>query len=87
VHATLTGVTTAYDATGRRLGTVMGTDRRGVEIIDVPLARRNTPYARYGDWLPAAAAGYLLGLAAVVALRRTRQDRALSRATRAPGPP
>jgi len=87
VHATLTGVTTAYDATGRRLGTVMGTDRRGVEIIDVPLARRNTPYARYGDWLPAAAAGYLLGLAAAVALRRARQDRALSRATRAPGPP
>jgi apolipoprotein N-acyltransferase len=87
VHSTLTGVTTAYDATGRRLGTVMGTNQRGVEIIDLPLTARNTPYARYGDWPPAAAAGYLLGLAAAVALRRTRQDRALSRATRASGPP
>jgi apolipoprotein N-acyltransferase len=65
----------------------MGTNQRGVEIIDLPLTARNTPYARYGDWPPAAAAGYLLGLAAAVALRRTRQDRALSRATRASGPP
>ncbi|HEX2498669.1 MAG TPA: apolipoprotein N-acyltransferase [Actinomycetes bacterium] len=87
MHSTLTGVTTAYDATGRRLGTVMGTDQRGVEIINVPLALRHTPYVRYGGWLPAAAAGYLLGLAAAVALRRTRQDRALSRASRTPGPP
>ena len=86
VHTTLTGVTTAYDATGRRLGTVMGTDQRGVEIIDVSLASRSTPYVRYGGWLPVAAAGYLLGLAAAVAIRRTRQVRALSRATRAPGP-
>jgi len=87
VHSTLTGVTTAYDATGRRLGSVIGTDQRGVEIIDVPLASRNTPYVRYGDWLPAAAAGYLLGLAVAVVLRRTGRDRALSRAAETPGPP
>lgn len=89
VHSTLTGVTTAYDPTGRRLGSVMGTDERGVEVVDVPLASRTTPYVRYGDWLPAAAAGYLLGLLVAgltLAVGRERQDRASPRATGTPDP-
>jgi len=89
VHATLSGVTTAYDPTGRRLGVLMGTSVRGVRVVDVPLVTRSTPYVRFGEWLPIAAAAYLAGLAAASALARVRpqQDRASSESTRMPGPP
>ncbi|MCI0687027.1 MAG: apolipoprotein N-acyltransferase, partial [Sporichthyaceae bacterium] len=83
VHSTLTGVTTAYDATGKRLGTVMGTAERGVQVIEVPLAARDTPYTRLGNWAPAVAAGYLIGLAALASYRRSR---APSGPTRVLGP-
>jgi len=44
---------------------------------------------RYGEWLPIAAAAYLVGLAAASAFARVRpqQDRASPESTRVPGPP
>jgi len=86
VHSTLTGVTTAYDATGKRLGRVMGTTERGVQVIEMPLATRDTLYTRFGNWVPAVAAGYLIGLAAIGGYLRTRRSRAPSGPTRMPGP-
>jgi apolipoprotein N-acyltransferase len=50
VHATLTGVSAVYDASGRRVGSWLGTDSSSARVYDVPLARGVTPYVRFGDW-------------------------------------
>ncbi|MGW0578919.1 apolipoprotein N-acyltransferase, partial [Streptomyces sp. NPDC002920] len=50
VHATLTGVSAVYDASGRRVGPWLGTDASTTAVYDVPLADGVTPYVRYGDW-------------------------------------
>ncbi|MGW2567999.1 apolipoprotein N-acyltransferase [Streptomyces sp. NPDC001537] len=50
VHATLTGVSAVYGASGQRLGSWMGTSSSAAAIYDVPLAHGTTPYVRYGDW-------------------------------------
>ncbi|MFF8972602.1 apolipoprotein N-acyltransferase [Streptomyces sp. NPDC014995] len=62
VHATLTGVSAVYDASGRRLGSWLGTDASTTAVYEVPLTEGVTPYVRFGDW-PAHAA--LVVLAAV----------------------
>ncbi|MFF4253504.1 apolipoprotein N-acyltransferase [Streptomyces sp. NPDC001663] len=50
VHATLTGVSAVYDASGHRIGSWLGTSDSASVVYDIPLAHGVTPYARYGDW-------------------------------------
>ncbi|MDL2078052.1 apolipoprotein N-acyltransferase [Streptomyces sp. GXMU-J15] len=50
VHATLTGVSAVYDASGTRVGDWVGTDARTARVFDVPLATGTTVYVRFGDW-------------------------------------
>jgi apolipoprotein N-acyltransferase len=49
VHAGLSGVSSAFDARGRKLGWLPDADR-GVLVVDVPLDSRTTFYERLGDW-------------------------------------
>ena len=49
VHAGLSGVSSAFDARGRKLGWLPDADR-GVLVVDVPLDSRTTFYDRLGDW-------------------------------------
>ncbi|WP_109749239.1 apolipoprotein N-acyltransferase [Mycolicibacterium elephantis] len=50
VHAATSGVSSAFDADGRRLGWLEAADR-GVAVVDVPLNSRTTGYQRFGDWV------------------------------------
>jgi apolipoprotein N-acyltransferase len=70
VQAAISGVSAAFDARGRRLAWQPAT-WRGAAVVEVPLSRERTAYARAGDWLPVAC-GLALAAAAVVALRRRR---------------
>ncbi|MCV7038671.1 apolipoprotein N-acyltransferase [Mycolicibacterium moriokaense] len=49
VHAGLSGVSSAFDARGHRLGWLPATER-GVLVVDVPLGSRSTLYDKFGDW-------------------------------------
>jgi apolipoprotein N-acyltransferase len=73
VQAAISGVSAAFDADGRRLAWYP-TGWRGAAVIAVPLARGETPYDRWRDWLPRACCG-LLGLAALAALTAARSGR------------
>ncbi|MDQ1043709.1 apolipoprotein N-acyltransferase [Streptomyces sp. V4I2] len=55
VHATLTGVSAVYGASGQRIGEWLGTSASTSEVYEVPLADGVTPYVRYGDWAVRAA--------------------------------
>jgi apolipoprotein N-acyltransferase len=81
VHATLTGVSAVYDASGARIGPALGTDVSGARVYDVPLAHGSTPYVRLGDWPPYAALGVLVVWAAAAGVRALRFRRT------APEPP
>ncbi|MFF5188524.1 apolipoprotein N-acyltransferase [Streptomyces sp. NPDC000345] len=80
VHATLTGVSAVYDASGHRIGSRLGTDARTTAVYDVPIAGGVTPYVRYGDW---PVHGALLVL---VALGLTEGARAIRLRRSAPAP-
>ncbi|MGV9559974.1 apolipoprotein N-acyltransferase [Streptomyces sp. NPDC003522] len=75
VHATLTGVSAVYDASGGRLGPRLGTDASTAAVYEVPLADGVTPYVRFGDWAVDAALLVLLGLALVEGGRAVRPRR------------
>jgi apolipoprotein N-acyltransferase len=62
VHATLTGVSAVYGASGQRLGPWLGTSSSTAVVYDIPLAHGTTPYVRYGDW-PVQGAVLILALA------------------------
>ena len=49
VHAGLSGVSSAFDARGQKLGWLPADDR-GVLMVDVPLDSQKTLYDRFGDW-------------------------------------
>jgi apolipoprotein N-acyltransferase len=51
LHATLSGTTAAFDAQGRRL--LWHPGATGTAIVDLPIAAANTPFDRFGDWVPA----------------------------------
>ncbi|WP_063753125.1 apolipoprotein N-acyltransferase, partial [Streptomyces resistomycificus] len=80
VHATLTGVSAVYDASGQRVGPRLGTTASTSTVYEVPLARGVTPYVRFGDWVPHAALLILAawGLGEGVRVLRVRR--------KAPGP-
>ncbi|MEV5547583.1 apolipoprotein N-acyltransferase [Streptomyces sp. NPDC052309] len=50
VHATLTGVSAVYDASGARIGPRLGTEASAAHVYEVPLSHGSTPYVRFGDW-------------------------------------
>ena len=54
VHAGLSGVSSAFDAHGRKLAWFPATSH-GVIVVDVPLGSRTTVYQRIGDWVLALA--------------------------------
>ena len=73
VHATLTGISTAYDADGRPVGHRLGTSRSTTEVFDVPLATGVSPYVRFGDWVPRLALVLVLAAAAYEVTRAVRR--------------
>ncbi|MFV0137257.1 apolipoprotein N-acyltransferase [Streptomyces sp. HMX87] len=75
VHATLTGVSAVYDASGARVGPWLGTDASTAHIYDVPLADGTTPYVRLGDWTVHAALLILAAWAASDGVRALRLRR------------
>ncbi|MFE6823817.1 apolipoprotein N-acyltransferase [Streptomyces sp. NPDC057690] len=75
VHSTLTGVSAVYDASGRRMGSWLGTEASTTAVYDVPLADGVTPYVRYGDWPVHAALLVLLALALTEGARTVRLRR------------
>ncbi|MGW3213975.1 apolipoprotein N-acyltransferase [Streptomyces parvus] len=79
VHATLTGISAAYGPRGERVGHPLGTDASAAEVFDLPLARGETLYGRFGDWPVYGAFAALAALCAVEGLRALRRP--------APGPP
>ncbi|QUR69822.1 apolipoprotein N-acyltransferase [Mycobacterium spongiae] len=54
VHVGLSGVSSAFDARGRRLAWCPS-DVTGVAVVDVPLESNTTVYQRLGDWVPVTA--------------------------------
>ncbi|SCF72523.1 apolipoprotein N-acyltransferase [Streptomyces sp. Cmuel-A718b] len=82
VHATLTGISAAYGPRGERVGHPLGTDASAAEVFDLPLARGETLYGRFGDWPVYGAFAALAALCAVEGLRALRRP-----APRPPGPP
>jgi apolipoprotein N-acyltransferase len=54
VQASLAGTTAAFDAQGRRL--LWHPAATGVATVDLPLATRDTPFDRYGAWVPVLSA-------------------------------
>ncbi|MCX5374402.1 apolipoprotein N-acyltransferase [Streptomyces sp. NBC_00015] len=75
VHSTLTGVSAVYDASGRRVGSWLGTEASTTAVYDVPLADGVTPYVRYGDWPVHGALLVLLALALTEGARTVRLRR------------
>ncbi|WP_424214911.1 apolipoprotein N-acyltransferase [Streptomyces sp. BI20] len=67
VHATLTGISAAYAADGRRVGAAVGLSERTVAVRELTLTRGETWYARIGDVVPRASAGLLALLAGAAA--------------------
>ncbi|OCC12608.1 apolipoprotein N-acyltransferase [Streptomyces sp. PTY087I2] len=79
VHATLTGISAAYGPEGERVGRPLATDASAAEVFDLPLARAETLYGRFGDWPVYGAFAALAALCAAEGLRALRRP--------APGPP
>ncbi|NEY34404.1 apolipoprotein N-acyltransferase [Streptomyces sp. PRKS01-65] len=80
VHATLTGISAVYDASGARVGPWLGTGASAAQVHDVPLAHGSTPYVRFGDWPVHAALLILAAWGAAEGARALRLRRS------APGP-
>jgi apolipoprotein N-acyltransferase len=67
IHATLTGVSAAFDNSGHRLAWY-DVRHRGTVTVLVPLAARTTGYLRYGDWVLAWSFTVLASAAAAATL-------------------
>ncbi|MGE2712791.1 apolipoprotein N-acyltransferase [Mycolicibacterium litorale] len=74
VHAGLSGVSSAFDARGRRLAWY-GAAERGAIVVDVPLTSQTTPFQRFGNWVLGSAVSILTGALVVAALRFRRTTR------------
>lgn len=55
VLVAVSGTSAAFDARGRQLAWLPAEDT-GTFVVLVPLAMQDTPFVRYGDWVPAASA-------------------------------
>ncbi|SEH80104.1 apolipoprotein N-acyltransferase [Mycolicibacterium rutilum] len=85
VHAALTGISSAFDASGRRLAWLPA-DERGTIVVDVPLDARTTGYQRYGDWTLMAALVVVTAWCARSARRSWTGARRWQEPSRAGGP-
>ncbi len=74
VQATLAGTTATFDAQGRRLA--WHPAATGTVTFTVPLAARDTPYDRFGDWVPAWCFAALAASAIGLSLMRRKRDSA-----------
>ena len=74
VHATLSGVSAAFDATGRQL-LWMPTEHTGGYHAVVPVTDETTPFVRYGDWVPALSIVLALAALALVGAGARREPR------------
>ncbi|AEH08005.1 MULTISPECIES: apolipoprotein N-acyltransferase [Protofrankia] len=74
VHATLTGVSAVFDASGREL-VRLDTHERGAYRADIPLATRQTLYDRFGNWVPIGSLVILSTAGITAALHATRRSR------------
>ncbi|MFJ2510994.1 apolipoprotein N-acyltransferase [Streptomyces griseoviridis] len=81
VHATLTGDSAVYGASGRLIGSWLGTDAEQARVFEVPVATGTTPYVRFGDWPVRGALLVLAGWATAQGARALRLRR------RVPAPP
>lgn len=73
LRATASGLTACFDVDGS-LRAALPYYREGFLVVDVPFRpQRTTPYTRWGDWLPAAAAGLLLLLVGLSRLPRVHR--------------
>ncbi|MER8047487.1 apolipoprotein N-acyltransferase [Streptomyces sp. NPDC094032] len=81
VHATLTGISSAYAPDGRRTGSALGTDRSAATVYTLPLADTVTLYDRFGDW---PVYGALLVIGALCAAEGARTFRRPGRGPRVP---
>lgn len=63
VLVAVSGTSAAFDAGGRRLAWLPARDT-GTFVLQLPVATRDTPYVRYGDWVPAASAAICVFAAA-----------------------
>jgi apolipoprotein N-acyltransferase len=73
VHAALSGVSSAFDAGGRKLAWYPATER-GVVMVQVPLTTGATVYQRVGDWVLAVAFSVLACAGAVATVLHARRD-------------
>lgn len=81
LHATLSGVSAAFDASGKQL-LWFGTEQRGAYVVEVPLSGSSTFYARHGDWVPYLGFTLLSAPLLLVALKlasRRRRDHPATR--------
>ncbi|GKQ41704.1 apolipoprotein N-acyltransferase [Streptomyces sp. A012304] len=75
VHATLTGTSAVYYASGRPIGSWLGTDASTAVVFDVPLTSGTTLYVRFGDWPVKAALLVLVAMGLIEATRGVRLRR------------
>ncbi len=74
--AALTGESAAFDARGRRLGS-MPADEHGVLLVEVPVHAEDTLYDRLGNYVPGVCAAIVAGYAAgAISARRCARPRA-----------
>jgi apolipoprotein N-acyltransferase len=68
VLVAVSGTSAAFDARGRQLAWVPSHET-GAFVVNVPLSQEDTPYVRYGDWVPALALVVVVVAGAVGARR------------------
>ncbi len=74
--AALTGESAAFDARGRRLGS-MPADQHGVLLVEVPVHAEDTLYDRLGNYVPGVCVAIVAGYAAgAISTRRCARPRA-----------
>jgi apolipoprotein N-acyltransferase len=71
-HVALTGMSSVFDARGRRLG-ALDTTATGIMHIRVPISNESTPFDRYGDWAVLVSCA-ILGIAAIAASARAARS-------------
>jgi apolipoprotein N-acyltransferase len=84
VQAALSGTTAAFDAEGRRL--LWHPAATGTAAVTLPLATRETPFDRYGDWVPACCVVALGAALVALALSHARSGADVDVARRQGGP-
>ncbi|MFI2435160.1 apolipoprotein N-acyltransferase [Streptomyces sp. NPDC018693] len=84
VHSTLTGVSAVHDASGKRVGSWLGTDASTTAVYEVPLSDGVTPFVRLGDWPVRAALLVLAGFGLAEGVRAVLRPRRSAPAPSAP---